>query len=86
MERCSEQGCNKWGTILMPAPFCEKHWAERYSTQYYEGKHIPFRKLFKDLMMARGLWKKPEESREQWNERCEAAAKKSKLLGGSALS
>ena len=86
MERCSEQECRRWATIYMPSPFCDRHWAERFSTQYYEGVHIPFRKLFKDLMMKRGLWKKPEETREQWNERCETAAKKSRLLAGSALS
>ncbi len=75
MERCSEQDCRRWATILMPMPFCDKHWAERFSTQYHDGKHVPFLKLFKDNLMKRGLWKKTEESREQWNERCETAAK-----------
>ena len=86
MERCSEQECRRWATILMPMPFCDRHWAERFSTQYYDGKHIPFLKLFKDNLMKRGLWKKTEESREQWNERCEVAAKESRLLRGAALS
>ncbi len=63
MERCSEQECKRWATIYLPVPFCDRHWAERFSTQYYEGVHIPFRKLFKDNLMKRGLWKKTDESR-----------------------
>ena len=83
MERCVQENCRRYATIYHPAPYFDAHWAVKYSTQHIEGKDIPFLKLFRDNLEKRGLWKKPDEDRQQWNERCEKAAKKSKLLGGS---
>jgi hypothetical protein len=78
MEKCTD--CKQWATIYHPAPFCDAHWANRFSTQNVDGKPVPFRKLFKDNMVKRGLWKKPDESLDEWYANCEKEAKKSKLL------
>ena len=73
MEKCSD--CPEQATIYHPAPFCDTHWVNRFSTQNVDGKPIPFRKLFKDNMVKRGIWKKPDESLDEWYDLCEKSAK-----------
>ena len=81
--KCAD--CHKESTHLHPLNLCNHHYAERYSTQFINGEYIHFKKLFQDNLMKRGLWKKPEESRDDWNQRCQEAGKKSKWLPGNIV-
>ena len=76
----------KPATQLHPYTLCDDCWAERFSNQYYDGRWIPFKKLFEDNLKNRGLWIKEGESRDSWNERCALKGKKSKLLNGIKIS
>jgi len=38
MEKCSD--CQEQATIYHPAPFCDTHWADRFSTQNVDGEPI----------------------------------------------
>jgi len=71
--------CNRNATHIRPFLLCDHCWSERYGTQNVDGVAIPFKKLFRDNLMKRGLWKKEKESTDEWGSRCELATKKSKL-------
>jgi|TARA_R100001530_G_scaffold14029_2_gene12791 hypothetical protein len=79
--------CNKKpGTHLHPFLLCDDCWSERFSTQYINGKDVPFKELFRDNLMKRGLWKEGEEMNDDVKSRCEIEGKKSKWLHGNTAS
>ena len=74
---------NKPGTHFHPYLLCDHCWAERFSTQFVNGKDMPFKQLFRDNLMKRGLWKKGEDMGDEVKARCETEGKKSKWLHGN---
>jgi len=89
LQRCSDPNCNRYATIYHPAPYCDRDWARRHSTQFDEAvakelglptANVPYRKYLEWQLKNRGLSKQPDESREEQFERCKARARKSKLL------
>ena len=95
IQRCSEPNCKRYATIYSPAPYCDRDWARRYSTQYsvevaeelkLPTPSVPYRKYLEWQLKNRGLAKKDGETNEENWERCKERARKSKLLGGSSLS
>ena len=77
---CSD--CSKPATHYHPHMLCDHCWAERYSTQSIDGKRVPFKKLFRDNLMKRGLWKKEGEEVPDWQDRCKTEAHKSRFFKG----
>ena len=95
IQKCSEPNCKRYATIYSPAPYCDRDWARRYSTQYsvevaeelkLPTPSVPYRKYLEWQLKNRGLAKKDGETNEENWERCKERARKSKLLGGSSLS
>ena len=91
IQKCSEPNCKRYDTIYSPAPYCDRDWARRYSTQYsvdvaeelkLPTPSVPYRKYLEWQLKNRGLAKKPDETNEENWERCKARARKSKLLSG----
>ena len=91
IQKCSEPNCKRYATIYSPAPYCDRDWARRYSTQYsvevaeelkLPTPSVPYRKYLEWQLKNRGLTKKDDETNEENWERCKARAKKSKLLSG----
>lgn len=89
MEKCSDPNCNKYATIYHPAPYCDRDWARRYSSQYspvvakelkLSTPRVPYRKYLEWQLDNRGLVKKDGESDDELSERCKERAYKSKLL------
>jgi hypothetical protein len=92
IQKCSEPNCRKYATIYSPAPYCDRDWARRYSTQFDEDvakelglltSSVPYRRYLEWQLKNRGLTKKDGETNEENWERCKARARKSKLLGGA---
>ena len=95
IQKCSEPNCKRYATIYSPAPYCDRDWARRYSTQYsvevaeelkLPTPSVPYRKYLEWQLKNRGLTKRDGETNEENWERCKERARKSKLLGGSSLS
>ena len=95
IQKCSEPNCKRYATIYSPAPYCDRDWARRYSTQYsvevaeelkLPTPSVPYRKYLEWQLKNRGLAKKDGETNEENWERCKERARKSKLLGGSSPS
>ena len=93
MHRCSDPNCNRYATIYSPAPYCDRDWARRHSTQYAPDvaeelklptPSVPYRRYLEWQLKNRGLAKKDGETKEENWERCKARARKSKLLGPSS--
>lgn len=91
IQRCSEPNCKRYATIYSPAPYCDRDWARRYSTQYsvevaeelkLPTPSVPYRKYLEWQLKNRGLAKKDGETNEENWERCKERARKSKLLSG----
>ena len=91
IQKCSEPNCKRYATIYSPAPYCDRDWARRYSTQYsvevaeelkLPTPSVPYRKYLEWQLKNRGLAKMDDETNEENWERCKARAKKSKLLSG----
>ena len=89
LQRCSDPNCRKYATIYSPAPYCDRDWARRYSTQFDEDvakelglltSSVPYRRYLEWQLKNRGLTKRDDETTEELLERCKARAKKSKLL------
>ena len=89
IQKCSEPNCRKYATIYSPAPYCDRDWARRYSTQYsvdvaeelgLPTSSVPYRRYLEWQLKNRGLTKRDDETTEELLERCKARAKKSKLL------
>jgi len=89
IQKCSEPNCKKYATIYSPAPYCDRDWARRYSTQFDEDvakelglttSSVPYRSYLEWQLKNRGLTKRDDETTEELLERCKARAKKSKLL------
>ena len=92
LQRCSDPNCNRYATIYSPAPYCDRDWARRHSTQYapevaeelkLPTPSVPYRRYLEWQLKNRGLVKKPDETNEELFERCKARARKSKLLSAS---
>ena len=64
---------------------CDHHMADICSTQFIDGKHIPYKKLFKHNMEQRGLWKKDGESLGNWHKRLSEAGTTSRHLSSLGL-
>ena len=89
MEKCSDPHCSKYATIYHPAPYCDRDWARRYSSQFspevaeelkLPTPSVPYRRYLEWQLKNRGLTKKDGETKEELFERCKARARKSKLL------
>jgi len=89
IQKCSEPNCKKYATIYSPAPYCDRDWARRHSTQFDEDvakelglttSSVPYRSYLEWQLKNRGLTKRDDETTEELLERCKARAKKSKLL------
>ena len=89
IQKCSEPNCRKYATIYSPAPYCDRDWARRHSTQFDEDvakelglttSSVPYRSYLEWQLKNRGLTKRDDETTEELIERCKARAKKSKLL------
>ena len=89
MEKCNDPNCNKYATIYHPAPYCDRDWARRYSSQFspevakelkLPTPSVPYRKYLEWQLNNRGLSLQPGESTDEQNERCKKIAYKSKLL------
>jgi len=74
--------CSRPATHLHPYLLCDHCWSERYGTQNVDGVAIPFKKLFRDNLMKRGLWKKDDEEVPDWQDRCKTEAHKSRYFKG----
>jgi hypothetical protein len=72
--------CSRPATHLHPYLLCDHCWSERYGTQNVDGVAIPFKKLFRDNLMKRGLWKKDDEEVPDWQDRCKTEAHKSRYF------
>ena len=92
IQKCSEPNCKRYATIYSPAPYCDRDWARRHSTQFDEDvakelglptSSVPYRRYLDWQLKNRGLNKQPDETIEEQFERCKARAKKSKLLSGA---
>tara|TARA_R110002167_G_scaffold13429_2_gene55942 strand:+ start:364 stop:606 length:243 start_codon:yes stop_codon:yes gene_type:complete len=64
------QFCEKKATHINPASVCDFHYVEAYSTQMIDGVRVPFKKMLKDQLEKSGMWKKEDETLEQWYDRC----------------
>ena len=93
LQRCSDPNCNRYATIYHPAPYCDRDWARRHSTQFDEDvakelglstSSVPYRMYLEWQLKNRGLDRKDGETNEELFERCKARARKSKLLGPSS--
>ena len=91
IQKCSEPNCKRYATIYSPAPYCDRDWARRHSTQYspevaeelkLPTPSVPYRKYLEWQLKNRGLSKRDGETNEENWERGKARAKKSKLLSG----
>ena len=91
IQKCSEPNCRKYATIYSPAPYSDRDWARRYSTQYsvdvaeeleLPTPSVPYRRYLEWQLKNRGLTKRDDETTEELLERCKARARKSKLLSG----
>ena len=89
IQKCSDPDCRKYATIYSPAPYCDRDWARRHSTQFDEAvaKELglptasgPYRKYLEWQLKNRGLARKPDETDEELFERCKARARKSKIF------
>ena len=74
IQKCSEPNCRKYATIYSPAPYCDRDWARRYSTQYsvevaeelkLPTPSVPYRKYLEWQLKNRGLTKKDGETDEE---------------------
>ena len=74
--------CGKRVTQVWPTSLCDTCWAEDYSTQWYDGKLWGFKHLFKALLLERDLFKKDDETKDEWYARCKEKALTSKLFRG----
>ena len=75
----------KWGkrgTQVWPTSLCDTCWAEDYSTQWYDGKLWGFKHLFKALLVERNLFKRDDETKDEWYARCKEKALTSRLFSG----
>ena len=91
IQKCSDPDCRKYATIYSPAPYCDRYWARRHSTQFDEAvakelglptASVPYRKYLEWQLKNRGLAKKDGETNEENWESFKSRAKKSKLLIG----
>ena len=89
IQKCSDPDCRKYATIYSPAPYCDRDWARRHSTQVDEAvakelglptASVPYRKYLEWQLKNRGLARKPDETDEELFERCKARARKSKIF------
>ena len=89
IQKCSDPDCRKYATIYSPAPYCDRDWARRHSTQFDEAvakelglptARVPYRKYLEWQLKNRGLARKPDETDEELFERCKARARKSKIF------
>jgi len=89
IQKCSDPDCRKYATIYSPAPYCDRDWARRHSTQFDEAvakelglptASVPYRKYLEWQLKNRGLARKPDETDEELFERCKARARKSKIF------
>ena len=89
IQKCSEPNCKRYATIYSPSPYCDRDWARRYSTQYsvevaeelkLPTPSVPYRKYLEWQLKNRGLTKRDGETDEENWDRCNARAKKRKLL------
>ena len=89
MEKCSDPNCSKYATIYHPAPYCDRDWARRYSSQFspevaeelkLSNFSVPSKKFLEWQLNNRGLSRKPDESKDEHLQRCKKIAYKSKLL------
>ena len=74
--------CGKRVTQRWPTSLCDTCWAEDYSTQWYDGKLWGFKHLFKALLVKRNLFKRDDETKDEWYARCKEKALTSKLFSG----
>jgi len=89
IQKCSEPNCKRYATIYSPAPYCDRDWARRYSTQYsvdvaeelgLPTASVPYRRYLEWQLKNRGLVRRDDETNEELLDRCKERAKKSKLL------
>jgi len=89
IQKCSDPNCNRYATIYSPAPYCDRDWARRYSTQYsvevaeelkLPTPSVPYRRYLEWQLENRGLNKQSDETKEEQFQRCKERARKSKLL------
>jgi|TARA_B110001454_G_scaffold77758_1_gene75324 hypothetical protein len=64
------QFCEKKATHINPASVCDFHYVEAYSTQNIGGVQVHFKKMLKDQLEKVGMWKKEDETLDQWHIRC----------------
>ena len=57
--KCSD--CPRPAKHLRPFLLCDSCWADRFSVQRYEGKDIPFKRLFEMNLRKRGLFYDPDK-------------------------
>jgi len=61
--------CNRVATHANPQ-VCDRCWARKNSTQYMNGKIMPYGELFLSTM-PEGMGKQEDETREEWFSRCQ---------------
>ncbi len=64
------QDCNRVATHANPMVLCDRCWARRNSTQYMNGKAMPYGELFKSTM-PKGMERQETETKDEWFARCQ---------------
>jgi len=62
--------CEKKSTHVTPLNLCDFHYVELYSFQTVGDERIPFKKVLKQQLEKEGMWKKEDESLDEWYLRC----------------
>ncbi len=64
--------CARTATHLNPMNLCDFHYVENYSVQPYKGELLPFKIVLKRQLEKNGMWKKDDETLDEWYNRCKA--------------
>ncbi|HCX23865.1 MAG TPA: hypothetical protein DHN29_18225 [Cytophagales bacterium] len=62
--------CDKKATHITPLNLCDFHYVESYSFQTIGDKQVPFKKVLKEQLEKTGMWKREDESLDEWYLRC----------------
>ena len=61
--------CNRVATHANPQ-LCDRCMARKHSTQYFNGKSMPYPEFYK-MTMPEGMGKQEDETRDEWFARCQ---------------
>ena len=62
--------CDEKATHITPINLCDFHYVEAYSVQTVGDERLPFKQVLKRQLEKEGMWKKEDESLDDWYLRC----------------